>query len=109
MQPEAAFVVNVTDEGVASRRPNGYIEAVTWTDLRAVLIETNDEGPIGPDVFWILVWRQGGCVIPQGATGEDALLIRLQALPGFDNDALIAAMSSTANQRFLCWRPNSGP
>jgi len=27
----------------------------------------------------------------------------LQQLPGFDNAAVIAAMQSTDNQRFLCW------
>ena len=59
MYPEQAFTVTVSDEGVACRRPNGEVEAVRWADLRAVLIETNDEGPIAPDVFWILVGRQG--------------------------------------------------
>jgi len=104
MQPEAAFVVTLTDSGVACRRPDGKVEAVAWDDLQGVLIETNDQGPFASDVFWILVGKRGGCVIPQGATGEDALLSRLQALEGFDNAALIDAMSSTENQRFVCWK-----
>ena len=104
MQPEAAFVVTLTAEGVTCRRPDGKIESVAWDDLQGVLIETNDEGPIGTDVYWILVGKHSGCVIPQGATGEDALLKQLQALPGFDNEALIASMSSTENRRFLCWK-----
>ena len=104
MQPEAAFVVKLTDEGVKCHRPDGKIESVTWDDLQGVLIETNDQGPIGTDVYWILAGKRSGCVIPQGATGEDALLGRLQALPGFDNQALIDAMRSTENQRFVCWR-----
>jgi hypothetical protein len=41
--------------------------------------------------------------VPQGATGERALLERLQELPGFDDRAVIDAMSATARQRFLCW------
>ena len=89
---------------VTCHHPNGTEESVTWADLQAVLIETNDEGPFAPDVFWILVGRPGGCIIPEGATGEAELLNRLQALDGFDNDAVIAAMSSTDNQRFLCWK-----
>jgi hypothetical protein len=28
----------------------------------------------------------------------------LQELPGFDNEQVIAAMCSTKNARFLCWR-----
>ena len=109
MQPEAAFGITLTDERIACCRPDGKVEAVAWDDLQGVLIETNDEGPIGTDVYWILAGKHSGCVIPQGATGEDALLARLQALPGFDNDAVIAAMSSTENQRFVCWNgPNPG-
>src|SRR5258708_33017843 len=94
-QPEAAFVIALSDEGVACRRQDGKVESVAWDDLQGVLIETNDQGPFGTDVFWILVGKHGGCVIPQGANGEDALLTQLQALEGFDNAALIDAMSST--------------
>ena len=89
---------------MACRYPNGDAEAVAWDDLQAVLIETNDEGPFAPDLFWILVGRPGGCILPQGAAGEDELLRRLQALDGFDNDAVSAAMSSTENQPVLCWK-----
>src|SRR5713226_6807947 len=104
MQPEQAFVITLTDEDVTCQRPNGLVEAVNWDDLQAVIVETNDQGPIAMDVYWLLVGKKGGCIIPQGATGEDELLSRLQALEGFDNAALIEAMSSTENQRFLCWK-----
>ncbi len=104
MQPEAGFVVTLSDEGVTCRRPNGVVEAVSWSDLQAVILETNDQGPFAMDVYWLLVGKRGGCVIPQGATGEDQLLSRLQALEGFDNTALIEAMSSTENRRFVCWK-----
>lgn len=103
MEPEAQFIVRLTDAGVSCHRPDGLVESVAWADLRAVLIETNDSGPFLMDVFWILIGSQSGCVVPQGATGEDELLGRLQQLPGFDNQALIDAMLSTDNQRFLCW------
>ena len=103
-QPEQAFVVTCSETEVRCRRPDGMVETVPWAELQAVLVETNDEGPFACDVFWILVGETGGCVIPQGATGEQALLERLQALDGFDNQALIDAMLSTFNQRFLCWK-----
>jgi hypothetical protein len=38
-----------------------------------------------------------------GATGEKAMLERLQRLPGFDNDALIQAMMSVEDAEFICW------
>jgi hypothetical protein len=44
-----------------------------------------------------------GVAIPGGLMG-DALLQRLQALPGFDNKAVIEAMGCTQDAAFLCWR-----
>lgn len=102
--PERAWIVTLSEQGVSCQRPNGLQESVAWADLRAVLLETTDAGPFAADIFWILVGEQQGCVIPKGATGETALLERLQLLDGFDNIAVILAMSSTGNQRFLCWQ-----
>jgi hypothetical protein len=56
-----------------------------------------------PDVFWVLHGATEGCAIPQGATGEKELLDRLFALPGFNNGAVIEAMTCCADRRFLCW------
>jgi hypothetical protein len=104
MQPEQSVVVTITERDISCSRPGGVVESVTWDDLQAVIIETTDTGPLAPDVFWILVGKRGGCVIPQGATGEQGLLDRLQVLDGFDNEMVIQAMASCENQRFLCWR-----
>ena len=102
-QAESRFVISVDGTRIICHRPDGTSEQVNWSDLRAVIIETTDRGPAVCDVFWILVGTKGGSVIPQGATNEKELLSRLQALPGFDNQAVIRAMGSTENQRFLCW------
>jgi hypothetical protein len=103
---ESQYVVIVDERRVVCRRPSGEEDAVAWDSLDAVLVETNDSGPWGADVWWILVGRDGrsGCAIPQGATGEKPLFDALQALPGFDNEALIAAMTCAEDKRFLCWR-----
>jgi hypothetical protein len=102
-QVERSSVV-VDERGVTCRRPGGTVEAVAWADLRAVEILTTDEGPWSEDVFWVLHGRGGGCVVPQEAEGSNALLERLQQLPGFDNAAVIRAMGSTENARFPCWK-----
>jgi hypothetical protein len=104
---ERKWIVTLTDVGVSCKRPNGEIESVSWDDLKLVGIETTDEGPYLPDVFWYLVGEQGGCLVPLGATGENAMIERLQALPGFDNEALIEAMSSSSNRKFVCWQKNA--
>jgi hypothetical protein len=98
--------VKVDEQGVSCHHPSGEIESVAWKDLYAVVLETNDTGPWGMDMLWRLFGPAGahGCVIPMGATGEKELLARLQALSGFDNEQLIAALSWTENQIFVCWR-----
>ena len=102
-QAEAAFIVDFDDKEIRCKRPNGDIERIPWHELRGVLLRNTDEGPFVPDVFWVLVGNQGGCVIPQGATGEDLLLKRLQELPGFNNEAVIASAACTDKQDFVCW------
>ncbi len=106
LKPEASVIVTYDSKGIHCVKPNSKDESITWEKLDAVLIETTDEGPMLPDVFWLLLSRDmsSGCIVPQGATGEKALLEEMQRrLSGFDNEMLIAAMLSTDNQRFLLW------
>ena len=103
LEPESRFVVRVSDSEVVCERPDGKVERVGWADLQKVEVVTTGDGPFAPDVFWVLHGTDGGCAVPQGATGDSELLARLQALSGFDNNAVIEAMSSTSDRRFLCW------
>ena len=103
--PEAKERVVFDDRGVTRMMADGRTESVRWDDLQMVLIATNDEGPWGDDVFWLLMGPGGsGCAVTQGVEGSDELLERLQQLPGFDNEAVIRAMGSTGNATFTCWR-----
>ena len=101
----------ITDESVTRFRPDGVQESVRWDDLVEVGILTTDEGPWSEDVFWVLMAsdRKSGCAVPQCAEGADKLLEALQKLPGFDNEAVIKAMGSTSNAKFVCWRKNAEP
>lgn len=107
LYPECQFVVRVTDADVVCEHPDGQTERVRWDQLQAFIVETTDEGPWAADVLWILIDSvNSGCVIPQGATGEEPLLARLRQLPGFNNEEFIKAMTSTDNRKFLCWKRN---
>ena len=106
LKVEEKWIVAVSDDRISCTRPSGKIESLEWADLQVVAIETTDQGPFAADVFWYLAGETSGCVVPLGATGEPALVELLQTLPGFDNEALIKAMSSTSNQRFILWRKN---
>jgi hypothetical protein len=103
-QPESGYVVSISEAEVVCNRPDGKTERVAWNDLQRVEIVTTDQGPFVPDVFWVLHGTESGCVVPQGATGDMELLVRLQKLPGFDNIAVIEAGPSAGNKRFLCWQ-----
>lgn len=104
LEPESSFVVTVTDDGISCTNPDGRVSSISWNELNEVVLETTDEGPDLPDVFCLLIGFDQTVVVPQGATGEEALLKRMQRLSGFDNNAFIAAMASTGNAKFCCWK-----
>lgn len=93
------------DEDLVIRTlPDGREETLLWSDLQNVTILTSSEGPFLCNVFWVLSGAGFGCRIPSEAQGMDLLLSRLQQLPGFDNEAVISAMSSVRDEKFLCWQ-----
>ena len=103
LDPEHRHLVRFTDSAVIHELPDGTIERVDWGDLEKMEVVTTGDGPFVADVFWVLHGGQSSCVVPQRATGHKALLHRLQELPGFSNEAFVEAMSSTSDNRFLCW------
>ncbi len=103
IDPEADWVVTISEVKVTCVRPDGFVESVGWDDLKEVVIATTDEGPFAADVMWLLIGEESGCIVPQGAKGEDELLRKLQTLAGFNNEAVIEAMGSTSNRKFVCW------
>ena len=92
------------DTGVRRWLEGGQCEAVRWDALIHVGLMITAEGPLAPDVFWVLIGGgDTGCVISDQADIAPALLERLQKLPGFDNATLITAMSSTEEAKFPLW------
>jgi len=104
---EAQFVVEVTaDDEIICRAPKQAEQRIRMNDLASVYVETNDSGPWGADVWWLLNDDTGQTRVafPQLATGEDAALERLRQLPGFE----VRGMNSGENARFMCW-PTPAP
>jgi hypothetical protein len=101
---ERAIVVRFDETGISAVYPGGTIQAVTWSEVQSVAIETNDSGPWGADVWWLLEGTDRRCAYPQGATGDpEALLEYPKRFPGFSEAAVIKAMGCTSNSRFVCW------
>lgn len=99
--PEATYIVTITDDAIVHKRPDGFVERIPLPDICRVVVETNDSGPWGMDVWWIIHGKssQERVCFPQGATGEAAIIKYLANLPGFE----IRGMNSTANASFECW------
>ena len=92
--------VIIVDDGT------GRTTTLAWADLGTVTVLTTDAGPFEIDLFWILTDRDGriSVTVPMDAHGEHALLLSMQArLAGFDNMAVIEAMSSTGGAMFQIW------
>ena len=109
--PESKFVIEVTDTEIINHRPEGVTERVSFTDLRSVIIETNDTGPLGTDLWWFLIGNEAnsGCVFPGGATGEQSVVDAVMKLPGFRFEQFTNAMSSVENAKFYCWQSTPNP
>ena len=93
----------IDDQGTRCEYPDGNVEAVRWDEMRKVAIITTDEGPFVEDVYFALFGTNGGCAVPSSAPESQALLERLQQLPGFNNQAVTDAMCCADNQEFVCW------
>jgi hypothetical protein len=100
--PERRFVAEVTaGDEIVCRAPRQAEQRIRIADLGAVYVETNNSGPWGADVWWLLNDNTGKTKVafPHLATGEEAALGRLRSLPGFQ----VRGMNSTQNARFMCW------
>jgi hypothetical protein len=75
-------------------------EEVTWAELRAVRVRGD-----GDFVLWS---RERRCVVPV-KLAPGGFLEQLQALPGFDNEALVRALAGRGEAEYVCWRAAQPP
>lgn len=106
LYPECLWTVAVSDDVITVTDAEGTSASLARKDISGVVIETNDTGPWGSDVWW-LIYGPGealACAFPQGAEGEIAAVNCLMSLPGFDCRQMIDAMASTRIALFPVWR-----
>lgn len=111
LQPEARWQVALDSDRISVRDDAGQTASVVKEELSGVAIATNDSGPWGADVWWLLFDsdHQLVCTYPQGAAGEETALNYLTALPSFDHGEMIRAMASTDNATFVVWQKDQTP
>jgi len=82
-------------------------EALAWEKIAEVSIITTSDGPFAEDVFFALRGSDGtGVLVAQSLAVEHGMLKQLQTrLPDLDNEAIVRAMGSTTEARFILWPP----
>lgn len=104
---EDQHLVSIDAEAVTVQNPSGELNQLLWKDVLGISIETNDSGPFGSDAWWYVSGAEGSVVFPLGATGEPETLAYFQKLPGFKDEVLIQAMSSTNEAMFILWQKDA--
>jgi len=105
--PAETLSVTVTSKGVTVSRPGPSPGHVGWDQLVEVAVVTTSAGPMEDDVFLVLRAADGGsCLVPNPVAKE--LVPWLLRLPGFDHEKFIAAMGSTSEAAFVCWKGRPG-
>ncbi len=103
---ESDYVVSLIDDVIAVRCPDAQEHRVSISDLCGVIIETDDSGPWGADLWWVLLGADDRVALafPGGSTGEQIVIDRLMVLPGFNFEVMTRAMRSTDVAVFPVWR-----
>ena len=98
--PERAVHVRLTDAGLEVLCPGEAAQYMAWSDVSRIVVRTNNSGPWGSDVWWVLEGAGVTCSFPQGATGESAALDEIRRrFAGFEP----SGMNSIENATFICW------
>lgn len=98
--------VTFDDRLITVHQSDAREQTIAWSDLGAVTLITT--GGIGDEaeLFWQLTDREDHrrALLPMGALGEHDLLKAMQSrLHGFDNMAVVEAMSNATDASFLVW------
>jgi hypothetical protein len=102
---EAKVIVRCDESEISASYPNGETQTISWESVICIAIETNDTGPWGADLWWLIEGEKSRCAYPGGATGDIDALKRFPSLfPGFSNEIVIQANGCTSNARFVCWQ-----
>jgi hypothetical protein len=108
------FIVNLFDDSVVVHRPDGQREELALDQLDRVIVRVSNREPWAGPAWLILAGvvddegRQQGCVVPLDAMNHEALVARLQALPGFNqqklDNALRDARMGKSRSDAICWK-----
>jgi hypothetical protein len=98
--------VEFDDESLMFSHDGMPVNSIRWNELKEVSIQTTEGDPATEDVFFEFAGleRDHKILLPQTSEGVDQLLRRLQGVPGFEHQAVIDAMASTEQAKYICWK-----
>ena len=97
--------VKIDEEKLTIIWPNNQKEVFFLKDLKKVALITTAEGPLEPDIFWLLMFKFP-IMVPSDELIPGSLAITdfMLKLPNFNYEKFIEAMSSTSNNAFELWQ-----
>lgn len=103
-EPEAYYDIIITDKHLTVEHPERKTERINWNDIDEIAIITTDEGPFLPDVWLVLIGKDGGCSLPQGAPKYEDVFNVISTYEGFNFEEYIQSASCTQHARFELWK-----
>lgn len=62
---EREVIVRFDNAGISVAYPSGTVQSIFWHEINCVATETNDSGPWGADVWWLLEGTDRRCTYPR--------------------------------------------
>lgn len=101
---EPAYRVAFDDRSVSITSKTEGRSEIAWAQIESVHVRTMIGGAWAADVFWVLRGKKHKVVLPFGAYGESDLVKAMQdRLSGFDNMAVVEALSSAGEGEIQVW------
>lgn len=100
--PLAQWSVSFDSGEIVTSDGQGNERKMALRDLSRVVVATDDSGPWGADVVFLLYSSEPdpACLFPLEAKGQDDFVAWLSVQPGYNDRELARAMGSTEVARF---------
>jgi hypothetical protein len=100
------WAVSIVDDVIITSDGQGTERRLKVADLRRVVVATDDSGPWGDDVVFLLFAEEvdPAALFPLEAAGGQDFVGWMSRQPGYRDGELASAMSSTRVARFLVFQ-----
>ncbi len=104
--PPSPWRVEIVDGAILTTDGRSPPRRLALADLRQVVVATDDSGPWGDDVVFLLhdASTDPVGVFPLEAQGAQAFAAWLETLPGYSDGEMVEAMRSTRVARFVVYQ-----